>query len=208
MMIVTMKTGNMILRKGIIVFCLFFLFSFAVRAQYFKNRVTLADSVVNVSTLKLGTPLFYISYELNYYKNFSAELSVGTPVMFQSGIYGTYIYLPVDLLVIMRWYYNRPRRLRKGKDVAYNAGNFFSLGKAFGLFDGGIVSGGLTNGTVENIVVGSFSYGMRRNLGKKKYFSYVLGISGHMSYRPFDGETWRDSRPGLRPFFGIEFNIW
>ena len=208
MMIVTMKTGNMIYRKKILTSCLVILLSFAAKGQYFKNRDVLDDTVVNVSTLKLGTPLLYVSYELNYYKNFSAELSIGTPFMLQSGIFGTFIYLPVEILVIMRWYYNRTSRLEKGKDVAYNAGNFISIGKGFEILDGGVSINGLTNGTVSNNVVVSLSYGMRRNLGKKKYFSYVLGISGNMSYRPIDNETWRNSRLRFRPFFGIEFNIW
>lgn len=106
-----------------------------------------------------------------------------------------------------RWYYNLGRRVRKGKDIARNRANYFSVTTTY-YADFGVIKIDEV-GDVPNFLYVVPMWGMRRTLGKN--FDYELGAGigyqhvGSFEHRGHIHEAKDDAVFLIRARFGLGF---
>ena len=136
----------------------------------------------------------------------SNEIALRTEVGFDLGLFDTFL-IPGDVQTIWvpvislepRWYYNLNRRIRKGKRITRNTGNFLSLSVTYhpDLFVLNINDP--RDIRIRDQIAIVPTYGLRRSLGK--HFSYEFGIG--FGYRHvFEERQGTFTRPGYSDLTG------
>jgi hypothetical protein len=149
------------------IICFFIILPFTVNCQI--NSVE--KSQFGVQTGFLG---LWLQNERKITSNVALRLEAGLDASFFGGLFYTetgYVLAPV-LTVEPRYYYNLGRRIRKGKKISNNSGNFLSIKSSYApnLFT---ISNYDNVQKVQNISLIP-TYGIRRHIGN--HFNYEVGL--------------------------------
>lgn len=160
------------MNKTILLFLSFFAISFSTFSQSTKQKPSVEKSFFGVQAGLFGI------YAYNESK-LSNNIALRTEAGMSMGIWGGTFYPKTGILftptlsVEPRYYYNLKRRVKKGKSIANNSANYFSLKTNYNpnLF----VISNYDNISVNNHITIIPSYGFKRNLGKKLEYEFTAG---------------------------------
>lgn len=116
-----------------------------------------------------------VNYEFAVGQDFTVNTLVNYEGGFFQGLDGNVNYvLTTTFGLEPRWYYNRSRRSKLDKNIAYNVGNFLS-GEVF------YASDILTSSTENNVAINpglavGIKYGLRRKVVEKLHFEFAFGL--------------------------------
>lgn len=151
------------MRHIIYTFALGLILSFKCNSQESK---AVEKSIYN---LQVGTVGIWFNNEMKLKDNIALRLEVG---LFSEIFEGVGYYMAPEVSIEPRYYYNILKRLKKGKDIANNAADFFTLKLNYrsDLFEINNLNGRAADVSYAIIP----KWGIRRNLGSK--FNYELGL--------------------------------
>lgn len=143
-----------------------------------KEKPSVVNNMYNIQT---GLGLW-----VNNETRLSDEIALRTEV----GFNGAYEYdngtsnfaLVPGLSLEPRWYFNLKKRQEKGKDIAFNAGNYWSL-KAFLLSDSFIIANN------DNLELGrdrlhfTANWGLKKNLSENWNYEFGIGLGANLLYK-------------------------
>ncbi|TVZ51871.1 hypothetical protein [Dokdonia sp. Hel_I_53] len=138
-----------------------------------------------------GINIGLINAGINYEKVLAKDFSVNTILEYNGGFYarfgGDTEYIFASTIALEpRYYYNRDRRLRKGKNISNNVGNYLAGDFSFGPVIGTISSDDNV-GVVDSYVLG-VKYGLRRKIVGDLNFELAFGV-GKLFSKGYDSET-------------------
>lgn len=167
----------------------------------------------SITGIQLGDGLVF-TYEHKLSKTIALRAEGGVGLMFIgeeewfSNSENTSLALLPTFTLEPRWYYNLGRRVRKGKDIARNRANYFSLYTNYNVGWGAVEVEGNMDETPSMFVV-SPMWGLRRTLGK--HFNYEVGAGiGYAYVTKYDHfNHYHKANEGaflyLRARFGFDF---
>lgn len=161
---------------------LFLIFQSSAQDQNATSQVSVEKSIYGVQTGFLGAWLYNESRLSNQFalrSQVGFDFRIGGVGQFESAGPNDDIYGILHLSLEPRWYYNLEKRLKKGKSIDRNSGNFLSF-YVLGNFDGVSFT---NNDRLRSIDQISFipKWGIRRSLGN--HINYEAGIGfGYVRY--------------------------
>jgi hypothetical protein len=167
-----------------------FLTIFSLHLVNAQDSVQLEKNVAGIQTGFLG---IYGFEEFRLSDNISLRTELGLDMALSLSGTSTDASLVPVLTVEPRWYYNLDRRVRKGKRITRNTGNFISLNVRYhpDLFV--LDLSDRRNISIPDQIAIVPTYGVRRSLGK--HFSYEAGFG--LGYRRvFEERIGAFTRPG------------
>ncbi|MRG44689.1 hypothetical protein GFS24_06170 [Chitinophaga sp. SYP-B3965] len=157
---------------------------FILTSLFALGQEGLKSSQVKANLLFLGASASYEkSISRNISLNFEAGLNYGFVYSYNSTFGGDFGYtLAPNLSAEARHYYNLDKRLRRGKSITNNSGNFLSL--ALGYTFTPIAYDNAYNNPSAVLTP---SWGMQRGIGKRFSFELLLGFSLRYDSRAEEG---------------------
>lgn len=161
------------MNKTIVLFMVFFCINFTVFSQSKSEHPSVEKSIFGIQAGLFGA---YVYSE----NKLSDEIALRAEVGMLMGLWGGsvypktgYIFTPT-LSLEPRYYYNFKRRLKNGKSIENNQGNYWSLKVNFNpdLF----VISNYENSRVSNHITIVPSYGLRRTFGKHFEYEFTTGL--------------------------------
>lgn len=142
------------------------------------NEITTASVEKGITGIQVGPGAWgYHEFRLANKFAMRAELGLNGGFWFRSSFYGGmdsgFLFTPV-IKAEPRWYYNLNRRIKKGRDIKGNSGNFISLSTSFAP-DWFLISTNSDYKMFKRPVVSVIpTWGIRRTLGQ--HFDYEAGF--------------------------------
>lgn len=159
---------------------------------------------VEKGVLKLSILTPSIEYELGLTKKTTLNFSIGTSLNIEKhdSIYNDKVFFGLTPVfgTQYRYYYNLDRRLKKGKNIGNNSGNYFSLLGKYELGDA--IIGKIKRNHSNSFFVGTL-YGVQRSYRNKMFFNVEGGI-GLQKYD--DNNDYIDTAILINMKFGWMFN--
>lgn len=180
-----------------------------------ETQDTIRPSVAkSIKGIQIGDPGLVAYYEFKMTNQLTLRAEAGYSIgykgnadwFFDDGSEDGFFALPA-FAIEPRWYYNLGRRVRKGKDIARNRANYFSVSTTY-YADFGVIKIDDV-GDVPNFIYVVPMWGMRRTLGKN--FDYELGAGigyahvGSYVHRGHIHEAKDGAMLLLRARFGVGF---
>ena len=131
-----------------------------------------------------GVHIGVIGAGINYEKVITDKFTLNTQLEYSGGFYkrlgnDTEFVFASVISLEPRYYYNRDRRLKKGKSIDFNVGNFIAGDISYGPVFGSIASDDDVE-VVDSFVAG-IKYGLRRKIVQKLNFEFAFGLGGLFS---------------------------
>lgn len=126
-----------------------------------------------------GVSIGLLTFGINYEFPISQKMTLNAVLIYGAGFGGgsegkiRYIFTPL-IGAEARYYYNRARRIKKGKSIAENAGNFI-VGDVSYTPNIGTISSGSNFNVIPSLLLG-VNYGIRRNITRKLNYEFTFGI--------------------------------
>ncbi|WP_299669005.1 hypothetical protein [uncultured Polaribacter sp.] len=130
----------------------------------------------SVFSVQIGTVGVWLNNEIKMLDNLSLRTEVG---LYTEIVEGNGFFMAPEITLEPRWYYNLGKRNKKGRNIANNAANFFTIKTSYrsNIFE---ILHDRGKGA-ENSISFIPKWGIRRNLGK--YFNYEAGIGiGYLTF--------------------------